>query len=61
MDIERSDNEAWEKKIEGLQHKIIDLGKDVNDSQPLNKLIKEKDEEIMILKKKLNIPKTKHV
>lgn len=52
---------AWQTQIKELQQKIIDLGSNLNNSKPIKDLIKEKDNEIHILKKKLKIPNTWHI
>ena len=44
-----------------MQQKVIELGIDPSNTNPIKDLIKEKDIEIQVLKKKLKIPNTQHI
>ena len=61
LEIEQSDSKSWLRNINNLQQKLVEVVKDKSDTQILQKLIKEKDDEIQIFKKKFNIPKTPHI
>ena len=53
---EKTVNKAWQVKIKECKKKIVDLGVDPNNPLPIKNLMKEKDTDIQILKKKLKIP-----
>ena len=44
-----------------LQQKIVDLGSDPSDPKLDKDLLKEKDNGLQIMKKKLKIPDTQHI
>jgi hypothetical protein len=58
---ERVATKANRIQINELERKIISLGEDPKNMTIVGDLIKEKDNEIKILKKKINVPDVQHV
>ena len=58
---EKTENKDWKVHIRELQQKLIDFGFDPSNSKPDKYFLKEKDNVIKILKKKLKIPNTQHI
>jgi hypothetical protein len=58
---ERVATKANRIQINELERKIISLGEDPKNMTVVGDLIKEKDNEINILKKKINVPDVQHV
>lgn len=58
---EKTIKKAWQVKIKEYKQRMIDLGVDPNNPQPVKNLIKEKENEIHILKKKLKILETRQI
>lgn len=58
---EKIENRAWKIQIRELQQNILYLGFDPSISKPVKGILKERDNEIQNLKKKMKIPSTQHI
>ena len=58
--LEKASSEAKDIRIKSLEDLIIELGHDPKDIKATEQLIKKKNDDIVALKKQLNIPQLQH-
>ena len=58
---EKVENKANSIQIKKIQREIISSGNETSNTQAIKILLKEKDNALQVLKKKLKIPSTEHV
>ena len=61
LNQEKLDGKAWLRRVVELQQKVAVMSKNPKNPKPVKYLLQEKDNDIQILKSKLNMSKTQHI